>query len=220
MIGAKMAETELKRTSENADVKKENDNTKTGEESAAALPPHKEYVKRLADNKEKYIQTLIMALAFSATGIVIAIIEDLLIGIALALLAAVLYVRFASDAMYKTLGFRYSTYTHGMKLTLCRACYGDVMWIPARLNFFEVTRIEDHAFKTKHNAELRCVFLPRTLKSIGKDVFEDCGALCDVFYEGSEEEWKKIETETDLSSYRVVFDAKYPPMPKKKKKKK
>ena len=82
---------------------------------------------------------------------------------------------------------------------------------------FDVTRIEDKAFLSKHNAELRCVFLPKTLLSIGKDVFEGCQSLEAIFFEGTEEEWERIEKETDLSSLRITFEAKYPPVVKKKK---
>ena len=94
------------------------------------------------------------------------------------------------------------------------------MWIPSKLIFFEVTRIENEAFNSKHNGELRCVFLPKTLRSIGSDVFKSCDALEDIFFEGSEAEWEKIEKETDFSALKVTFNAVYPPIAKKKKKKK
>ena len=118
------------------------------------------------------------------------------------------------------LGIEYKTYEKGMKLTKCRARYGDVFWVPARLMFFDVVKIENKAFCNDHNAELRCVFLPKSLQAIGKDVFEGCDALEDIFFEGSCEEWEKIEKLTDLSSLRITFDAKYPAIKKKSKKKK
>ena len=185
-----------------------------------SLPPHKEYAKRMLSYREKYIKIVAASGAVVAASIPIALYLDLLIGIALAIFGAVFYMKFASNEMYNTLGLDYKTYTEGISITTCRARYGDVVWIPQGLAFFEVTRIEDRAFCTKHNAELRCVFLPRSLRSIGKDVFEGCNALEDIFFEGTEEEWKNVVNETDFSAFRLTFDAKYPPITKNKKKKK
>ena len=193
---------------------------KTEPQKKAQLPPHKEYAKRMLSFSEKYIMTLCGAGVAIAAGIAIAIFYEFIIGVAAVALGVVIYVKFVNSDLYSQLGFEYKTYTEGLCLTLCRARYGDVMWVPSRLIYFDVTRIEDKAFSSKHNEELRCVFLPKSLKSIGKDIFEDCHALEDVFFEGSEAEWEKIEKETDFSSFRLTFDAKYPPVKKKTKEKK
>ena len=183
------------------------------------LPPHKEYAKRMLGFNEKYIMTLCGAGVAIAAGIALAVFYEFIIGVAAAALGIVIYVKFVNADLYSLLGFEYKTYTDGLSLTLCRARYGDVMWIPAKLMYFDVTKIEDKAFSNKHNEELRCVFLPKSLKSIGKDVFEDCPALEDIFFEGSESEWEKIEKKTDFSALHLTFNAKYPPVKKKSKKK-
>ncbi len=185
-----------------------------------ALPPHKEYAKRVLSFKSKYIFILTLTFIILGAGFALAMLNQLLIGLALALLGIVFYARFTSNDMYDTLGIDYKTYESGLKVTLCRARYGDVVWVPSSLIRHDVTRIEDEAFNSAHNAELRCVFLPKTLVSIGKDIFKGCDALETVFFEGTEEQWQKIEKETDFSALNITFEAKYPPVKKRSKDKK
>ena len=185
-----------------------------------ALAPHKEYAKRMSEFSEKFLMTLLATAVAMVMGIALSIYSHFLIGLAAAALGVIIYIKFVSSDMYSLLGIEYKTYEKGMKLTKCRARYGDVFWVPARLMFFDVVKIENKAFCNDHNAELRCVFLPKSLQAIGKDVFEGCDALEDIFFEGSREEWEKIEKLTDLSSLRITFDAKYPAIKKKSKKKK
>ena len=204
----------------NITTKKTNDEINTEKAEAPKkeqLPPHKEYAKRMTSFEEKYIMTLCAAGIAIAAGIALSIFYEFIIGVAAVALGVVIYIKFVNSDLYTLLGFEYKTYTDGLSLTLCRARYGDVLWIPSKLIYFDVTRIEDKAFSSKHNEELRCVFLPKSLKSVGKDIFEGCDALEDIFFEGSEAEWEKIEKETDFSSLRLTFDAKYPPVKKKKK---
>lgn len=40
---------------------------------------------------------------------------------------------------------------------------------------------------------LKSIWIPRRLKNILKDCFKDCNNLTDIYYEGSEEEYKEIE---------------------------
>lgn len=202
-------------TPENTEVEINSEKTEANEKPT--LPPHKEYAKRMQSFNEKYIMTLSAAGVAIAAGLALAMYYQFIVGAAVAALGVIIYTKFVGLDLYSQLGFEYKTYTEGLKLTLCRARYGDVLWIPSKLFYFDVTRIEDKAFANKHNEELRCVFLPKSLKSIGKDVFDDCPALTDIFFEGSEAEWERIEKETDLSSLSVTFDAKYPPVKKKSK---
>ena len=202
-------------TQENTEV--EINSEKPEEKEKPALPPHKEYAKRMLNFNEKYIMTLCAAGVAIAAGLALIMYYKFIAGAAVAALGVIIYTKFVDLDLYNQLGFEYKTYTEGLKLTLCRARYGDVLWIPSKLFYFDVTRIEDKAFSNKYNEELRCVFLPKSLRSIGKDVFDDCPALTDIFFEGSEAEWERIEKETDLSSFSITFDAKYPPVKKNNK---
>ena len=183
-----------------------------------AVPPHKEYARRMLSFSSFYVGFIATVVAIMAIAVAVAVLFNVALGVALALFGVLFYTRILSDNMSKTLGFRYVSIVGGIRITMCRARYGDVMWMPEALMGFEVIAIGDAAFKSPKNSELKKVFLPRTLKVIGKDIFEGCEALEDIYYQGSEEEFAKIESETDMSAYRIIFDAKYPPLPKKKKK--
>lgn len=183
-----------------------------------AVPPHKEYAKRMLNFSEFYVGFIVIVAIVMAIAIAIAVLYSVMLGVALALFGAFFYTTLLSDNMSKMLGFRYVSLAGGIRITMCRARYGEVMWMPDRLMGFDVIAIGDGAFKSPKNAELKKVFLPKTLKTIGKDIFEGCEAIEDIYYQGSEEEFSRIACETDLSHYRIIFDAKYPPLAKKKKK--
>ncbi|MCR4805532.1 MAG: leucine-rich repeat domain-containing protein [Clostridia bacterium] len=53
-----------------------------------------------------------------------------------------------------------------------------------------ITTIGDFAFA---EYGLQCIFLPKSLESIGKYAFWQCAALTDVFYAGSEEDWSNVQ---------------------------
>ena len=208
------------------DKKIEIEETAPPEESATppkserpAVPPHKEYAKRMLNFSDFYIGFIVIVGIIMAAAICVAVLYNVAFGVAIAAFGVFFYTSFLSENLSKTLGFRYVSLAGGIRLTMCRARYGEVMWVPDRLMWFDVIAIGDGAFKSEKNAELKKVFLPRTLTEIGKDVFEGCDSLEDIYYQGSEEDFAKISCGTDLSAYRIIFDAKYPPLLKRKKKK-
>lgn len=183
-----------------------------------ANPPHKEYAKRMLSFSGFYIGFIVIVGVIMALAVAVAVLYNVMLGVAIAAFGVFFYTSFLSENLSKTLGFRYVSLAGGIRLTMCRMRYGEVMWVPESLMWFDVIAIGDGAFASPKNAELKKVFLPKTLTEIGKDVFSGCDALEDIYYQGSEEEFAKISSETDLSAYRIIFDAKYPPLPKKKKK--
>lgn len=182
----------------------------------ATLPPHKRYIQRMIKFKIYYSQLLLIIGSIIAVSVFIAVLHNLILGASGAILAAILYRAWAVSQMYRDIGLKYSSIVGGIRITACTARYGEIMWIPASLIFFDVIELGDRAFAKRKNEELTKLFLPKTLKYIGEDVFDGCDSLKDIFFEGSEEEWNKIEKNTDFSSYNVIFDAKYPPISKKK----
>ena len=44
---------------------------------------------------------------------------------------------------------------------------------------------------------LERITIPRAVKGIGADTFKDCAKLRDIYYEGTREEWEKIEKNTE-----------------------
>ena len=82
--------------------------------------------------------------------------------------------------------------------------------------WFDVIEIGDKAFSSVKNSELKRVFLPSTLKVIGNDVFVGCDTLEVIYYQGSEDDWKKLEINSDISAYKLIFNAEYPSLARKK----
>ena len=204
--------------SEEKKIEMENPSAEEIKPTVPAVPPHKEYAKRMLNFSNFYIGFIAVVGVIMAIAVAVAVLYNVLLGVALALFGAFFYWTILSDNMSNMLGVRYVSLAGGIRITMCRARYGDVMWIPERLMGFDIIAIGDGAFKSPKNSELKKVFLPKTLSEIGKDIFEGCDALGDIYYQGSEEEFGKISCETDLSPYRIIFDAKYPPVAKKKKK--
>ena len=194
------------------------ENAPAPQSARPANPPHKEYAKRMLSFSSFYIGFIVIVGVIMALAVAVAVLYNVMLGVAIAAFGVFFYTSFLSENLSKTLGFRYVSLAGGIRLTMCRARYGEVMWVPESLMWFDVIAIGDGAFTSPKNAELKKVFLPKTLTEIGKDVFSGCDALEDIYYQGSEEEFAKISSETDFSAYRIIFDAKYPPMPKKKKK--
>ncbi len=190
------------------------------EKKAPPVPPHREYAKRVARFKKFYAQLLAIIGAVMLGALAVAIFYSLPLGIIIAVVAALLYRFFVLDEMFKQLGIKYTGIVGGISITACEERYGDVLWIPSSLIFFDVTEISDRAFTNKADPALRCVFIPRSVKTIGENIFENITSVTEIRYEGTQEEWKKIEKKSDFSDLSIFFEAKYPPIPKKKKKQK
>lgn len=62
-----------------------------------------------------------------------------------------------------------------------------------------VTHIPEEGFMGCRNLE--CITIPKTIHKIYKDTFKGCNSLTDVYYEGTEEEWKRIRI---VSSERII----------------
>ena len=60
--------------------------------------------------------------------------------------------------------------------------------------------------KPKKNAELEKLYVPKTVTLIEKGAFDGCETLNTVIFEHSEDEFKKITVEEDLSRFELVFD--------------
>ena len=68
-----------------------------GVKEKASLPPHKEYAKRMASFRSKYLYVLAITATMLATGIALAFLYELIVGIGVVILSVVFYARFASN---------------------------------------------------------------------------------------------------------------------------
>ena len=179
--------------------------------------PQKLYPIRLSKFNSFYTGLVVLAAIGFALAILTASIKDLFWGAVIALVTLFCYLRFSASELKEKLGLSYKTATGSLTVTACRPRYGDILYIPSKLLWYDVERIGDEAFRAKKNAELREIYLPRTLKKIGKDILVGCENLEAVRFEGSQEEWEAIEKQTDFDSLELYFDAVYPCLKKNKK---
>ncbi|MBO5845820.1 MAG: hypothetical protein J6Q77_04155 [Clostridia bacterium] len=186
-----------------------------------ALTPEEEYIKRTIAFRKYYKKLLLVAGAIEATAIVLAVLWHVLAGASVAMLGAVVYFVYASDESYRRLGARYTSIPRGITLTKCRAAYGDTLIVPSSLIGLDTVSIGDRAFGTSNkNKSLRTLYLPATIRAVGKDILVGCDSLERICFEGSADEWEAIDSQTDFSAYELIFDVKYPALPKKERKEK
>ena len=188
------------------------DDTIEATEEVKKPSPEEIYPKRLKKFADLYLLVVIISSLGLAAAITVAVMLDLLWGAVIALASLFIYTRFTASELRDRLGISYKTSAGSLEITKVKVRYGDVFFIPSRLVWYDVERIADGAFfsPSGKNAELRAVYLPRSIKHIGKDVFASCNSLCEVHFEGSASEWEKIEKLTSFDELEVSFDAAYP----------
>ena len=185
-------------------------------EPESLLSPEQEYIKRICAYDKYYLRLVVCIAAVMAMAIVVMVIKNWLIGTCVAIVCAILYSTFASDEMFKGLGLKYKSTVGSVCVTGCRAKYGNEFYVPPRIMWYDVTEISDRAFDSPKNAGLTCVHFPKSLTNIGENIFENCPAIERVCFEGSEEEWNKIEKRTSFDGITIEFNVRYPEKPSKK----
>ncbi len=182
------------------------------------LDSEKLFPKRMAKVQSFYLLFGIMYTAALGIAVYFAVSSDLKWAAVIAAVTVFFYVRFTDYTLDEQLGISYKTASGSLTVTRCRARYGDIFYIPSRLLWYDVETISDRAFfspKAK-NAELHTIYIPKSIKHIGKDVFSSCESLSTVCFEGSRAEWEKVTKETDFSGFNMVFCAPFPTITKKK----
>ncbi len=174
---------------------------------------------RLARFEKYYRLLVIMSAAAIGVGIVIAVLANLLIGICLVIISACVYVYFSIDEARKSMGISFKNTDGYVIISRLYPINEGVAIVPERLIYADVRQIGDGALKGESAAELCELYIPRSIEKIGKDILPPM-ACVSVFYEGSEEEWQNIVSETDFSGASICFDCDFPKLPPKQKSKK
>ena len=182
------------------------------EEAPAKKSPRELYALRLGKFRVFYLLLVILSAAGLGAAIAVAVMIDLFYGALTAAISVLAYVSFTQSELNDKLGLYRKTEAGALFVTRARMRYGDELYIPSRLLWYDVEGITDSAFfsPTKKNAALRAVYLPKSLKRIGKDVFASCDSLEEIFFEGTEDEWNKIVKESSFDGLKINFEADYP----------
>ena len=187
-------------------------NVINNEEEPIKKDPRELYLSRLNKFRIFYLLLVILSAAGLGAAIVVAVMLDLFYGALLAIVSVLAYVRFTQSELDDKLGLYRKTEAGALFITRARARYGDELYIPSRLLWYDVEGISDGAFfspKAK-NASLKAVYIPKSIKYIGKDVFASCASLEEIFFEGTEDEWNKIVKESSFDGLKINFEADYP----------
>ena len=190
-----------------------------GVKEDSTLPPTDRFIARYKNYRDYYILLLVIAGIAVAVATVIALFENVLLGMALALLAWGVYKVCSADEAKKQLGITVSHESGQVLIKKAVACYGEELVIPRRFEFAAVTKIGDRAFDSDKNDGLRIVYLPVGITYVGESVFGEERPLPEIHFEGTEEQWNKIEIHTDLSGAVIFFNVPCPIPPSKRKKK-
>ncbi|MBR2387763.1 MAG: hypothetical protein IKB02_03235 [Clostridia bacterium] len=190
----------------------------TPEECGTSVPPQnkkdpeKLFPLRYSKYNSFYLLVVLAAVISIGVGIFVAVTGDLMWGVVIFFAGIFIYAYFASSELHEKLGIWHRTDAGALLVTKCRARYGDVFYIPSRLLWYDVEEICDRAFfsPANKNGELVAVFLPKSLKKIGEDVFASCESLHTLYFEGSEEEFSKIESKTSFEGMEIIFNSSLP----------
>ncbi len=174
--------------------------------------PEKLFPLRYAKYHSFYLLVVLSAIVALGVGIFVAVSDELLWGVGIFFAGIFIYVYFTSSELHEKLGIWHRTDAGVLLVTKCRARYGDVFYIPSRLLWYDVEELCDNAFLSpaNKNKDLYAVFLPRTIRRIGEDVFASCESLSVIYFEGSEEEWAKIESKTSFEGMEIIFNSSLP----------
>ncbi len=175
-----------------------------------ALTPIQRYSLRLCEFEKFYLTVVLLCAAAVFVGIAVAILFNLLIGVASALLAASVYVYFVCDEAREQLGIRYKNIGGYIVITKLVCVYGDCLILPPKFIYADVRKIDGGALAVEQNGELRTLYLPASLTHIGKDIFGDAQKPLTVCFEGTREQWESIEKATDFSHCTLLFECEYP----------
>ena len=203
---------ELKETAENINQEGEAENVAENEQD-----PFELYPKRYAKFKSFYLAVVILSFAGFMGAICVAIYMNLLWGAIVGAVSFFVYVVLTSNELIEKLGISYKTSVGSLEITYGCKKYGNVFFIPSRLLWYDVERIGDRAFHSEKNKGLKEIYIPASIKSIGKDAFVACSDLEAIRFEGSRAEWEAVECESDLSHVELSFGAVFPAIPQKKK---
>ena len=190
------------------------------EEKEKMQGEEQKFLNKLNMANKGYICAIAISAAIAIGAIVCSVHYRVSLGLLLIILSAVTYLAIVINLLYSTLGIAYKAYHGGMTIT---ALYGkdrEVVYIPEKVIMLTVTEIGARAFTHESSKSIREIHLPKTLLRIGSSAFAKLPALTDVYYEGSEEEWKKISELAPLENVTIHFNTPIPKIEKPKKVKK
>ena len=185
-----------------------NDFEKVNIENAVTLTPDEKFAKKYEKFNSFYLQLVVLCAAVAAATIAVAVIADVIVGICVAITLAIIYVYFSRDELRRSLGIACFVSHASLRVTAIRAVRSISKadaFVPARLMWYDVTEIASGALVSKKNDELERLYIPKTVTLIENGAFDGCDTLNTIFFQHTEDEFKKITVEEDLSRFTLEF---------------
>ena len=168
------------------------------------------FLSALKTVRKGYKIALTVTAVIAIAAIICSVHFDTLFGLLLLVLAVVTYLAIVINLLYSKLGIAYRSFHGGMTVT---ALYGkdrEVVYVPDKVLMLTVTEIGTRAFTHESSKKIREIHLPNTLLRIGTSAFAKLPSLTDVYYEGTEEEWKELSRLAPLENVTMHFEAPIP----------
>ena len=158
---------------------------------------------------EFYIHLVVGVGLFLAAAIWLGVKVHVLAGLGLAIIAVCVYCISVEDRMRKVLGLAYTSILGGVRLAVvdpqCQTKWDrSIRRIPCRVMWLDVIAIGGRTGRQKADGEVTVVYIPSSVKRIEKNAFEGMTALATLVFEGSAEQWDKVEKLADLSGLQVT----------------
>ena len=193
-----------------------------GQAEAQDGTPHdteQEYLKALCELRKGYIWAIVITLAIMAASIATALLYRAYMGLLILALAVIVYLVIAKNLAYSKLGISYRTLHGCLTVTELYGKNRETVYIPEKMMIFTVTEIGTRAFTHESSKSIKNIYIPKSILRIGTSAFARLHSLTDIYYEGSEEQWKEISRLAPLEDVTVHFECTMPKPEKKKKSK-
>lgn len=181
--------------------------------------PHdteQEYLKALCELRKGYIWAIVITLAIMAASIATALLYRAYMGLLILALAVIVYLVIAKNLAYSKLGISYRTLHGCLTVTELYGKNRETVYIPEKMMIFTVTEIGTRAFTHESSKSIKNIYIPKSILRIGTSAFARLHSLTDIYYEGSEEQWKEISRLAPLEDVTVHFECTMPKPEKKK----
>ncbi|MBQ8345141.1 MAG: hypothetical protein IJY42_02625 [Clostridia bacterium] len=207
-------------------------------DTAVLLNAEERYIRGMTQMNLLYWELIIGAAVLLVLSLVLAMVTNAALGVIVALLTAAVYTYFTADTAKKKTGVTYEIREGSLLLTGFDAKGETELYLPNRL-FWRNAEVlcapqakpekktnpmtadettDEVAEKTAEppmdravgNSVLTRLHLPKTLLTIEEGAFSGCTALTELIYEGSREEWERVDCRADLTGLTLLFDGAYP----------
>ena len=194
------------------------ENTNGKPENVECISTEAEFIESLKKTNSAYLGTVIISAAIVAAGVAVAAFLNVFAGLALGIVAILLYMFTTKQILNKNLGIFYRSTSGELAVVSLKARGKEEIFIPHRLLWLDVTEIDSGAFNDGSAGNMHTIHLPATLKVINESAFDGCGALTTICFEGSAAEWDAIEKSELPDGIEIkFFDSAAYEVPKEKK---